>query len=89
MIQPAVCISVQTLYEQMGACLSHTRIEYLDEDCGYYDLKNEQGDIVCLDGEVCLILEETSERVLLQNRSGEVTTTFYLSRSEFGTAVYK
>lgn len=82
-INREVCISVKLLYEKYGNDLSFCSIR-VDED--YYDLViNEQ--VVCMDGEECIINKHTEKGYVLSNHNGEVTTTFFLTDEEFKIGV--
>jgi hypothetical protein len=86
------CISIKSLYEKYGEVLEHNYIDYTyQEENGnhYYDLKNKDThELVCMDGETCLIIEANDSIVRLQNSDGEVATTFVLTKEEFEVSIF-
>lgn len=56
-----------------------------DEDREWYDLKTNKG-TPCMDGEICEILEETNDYVLLQEENEQIP--FKLSKEEFEYAAF-
>lgn len=81
-----ICISVKSLFERYGEKLTYCTISR--DDGNYYDLQTEEAGTVCMDGEVCLIIEENEDEITLTNSDGEIPTTFNLTREEFGIATY-
>ena len=55
----------------------------IDGDTEYFDLKTDNG-TPCMDGEVCELLEETDDYVVLQEETEQIP--FKLSRREFEIA---
>ena len=86
------CISIKSLFEKYGEVLEHNYIDYtyqVENKNHYYDLKDKVTDeLVCMDGETCLIIEENDSIVRLQNSDGEVTTTFVLTKEEFEVSTF-
>lgn len=85
------CISLKMLYDKFnidGFCelncgyeIEHSSEEETNTD--YYDLIDNYGHIVCMDGENCqVIYEEDKDRYKLINRDGEVDTEFYMTKEE-------
>ena len=74
-----VCISVKNLYETLGDTIGINKITVTDN---YYDMSTIEQGIVCMDGEVCSVVQETDFDVTLQNDNGEVTTLFVLTKDQ-------
>ena len=78
-----------------GGELSHACIEHeTDRDIDgnpteHYDLRNNNGDLVCMDGEEVEVIWESEDAVTFLNENGEEPTKFTLSRTEYETAVFK
>ena len=85
-----VCISVKTLYDEIGEQLTHGSIKKSGEEGNeYYDLYNNRQDIVaCMDGEEVYIVYQDDKTVELLNKNGEIDTNFKLTRKEFEIATY-
>lgn len=64
-----------------GNYLRHTWVN--NED--YYDLIDKYGCVVCMDGELCEVLEETKDFLAMVNEN--IHIRFKLSRKEFEIAV--
>lgn len=87
-----VCVSVKTLYERYGKNIVNGEIECSpvgqeNPTCDYYNLYDRYGQIVCMDGEECEIVDDTND-VLLLNRDGEFDVTFTLTKEEFAVAAF-
>lgn len=84
-----VCISVQALYDKYGENLpSGNTIDVVSWE-GYYDLRDEHGNLVCMDGEECEVVYELSSRMYkFVNRNGEYDATFYLTKEEVDIATH-
>ena len=79
-----VTISVKALFDKFGTVLSNNNEIIAKDD--YYDLINEDGVLVCADGEECLVQSVTDNTVTLVNFSGEKDVTFTLDLAEFKIA---
>lgn len=82
-----VCISIKLLYNEFGENLTFCKIKFTpkgeeNEHCEYYDLQDNNGNILCMDGEECEILD-SSNNVVLKNLNGEISTEFILSNKEY------
>lgn len=88
-----VCISLETLYNEIGENLTHAVIEktYQEEtDTTYYDLRNNSRDLVaCMDGEEVQIISENENVVEFLNTNGEIDMIFKLSKEEFNIATFE
>ena len=86
------CISIKSLFEKYGEVLTHNYIDHTyQEENGnhYYDIRDKiTGELMCMDGETCLIIEENDSTVSLQNSDGEVTFTFVLTKEEFEVSTF-
>lgn len=83
------CISLKTLYEHFGEDLACGTIEYTnDNGSEYWDLRNGDSIILCMDGESCEVVFHNDRRVELINRDGEIDTKFILSKEEFEIATF-
>lgn len=82
--QDVKSISVKALFDKYGTKLSNNN-EILVKD-GYYDLIDENGILVCADGEECYIQDISNNTVTLLNFSGETDATFKLNLDEFKVA---
>lgn len=95
-----VCISIAALYNKFGDNLpsgNHIRVSYCDSDGFrggyYYDLYDNCGNLVCMDGETCDmddIIRDTPDGYIYRfvNRNGEFNTEFYLTKDEMYEAVF-
>lgn len=85
-----VCISVKTLYDEIGEQLTHGTIQKSGEDGNeYFDFYNNNQDIIaCMDGEEVYIVYQDDKTVELLNKNGEIDTNFKLTRNEFEVATY-
>lgn len=85
------CVSTEALYDKFGDYLpSGNRIEVsCDNGTCYYDLRDEYGNLVCMDGEECKVVYELSSRMYkFTNENGELDTTFYLTKEEVDQAIF-
>lgn len=91
-----VCLCIYALYKAVqnlevelnpGQIIDVTELSNEDESQWYYDLK-DAGNVLCLDGENCEILEENSNYVKLRNTNGEIDAIFELNRQAFNVAAY-
>ena len=80
-----VCLSFKTLYKENGANTKYGY--YIDfytcDDDEYYDLKAQNFDLLCCDGEECVIKDITENYILLENNEGDNSMKFKLSIDEF------
>ena len=85
-----VCISVKTLYNEIGEQLTHGTIQKSGEEGNeYYDFYNNNQDIIaCMDGEEVYIVYQDDKTVELLNKNGEIDMNFKLTREEFEVATY-
>ena len=85
-----VCISVKTLYDEIGEQLTHGTIQKSGEDGNeYFDFYNNNQDIIaCMDGEEVYIVYQDDKTVELLNKNGEIDMNFKLTREEFEVATY-
>lgn len=82
-------ICILALYDKLGENLEYTNIEqYKETDTEYYDLYDKYGNLMCMDGETCNVVEEDN-RYKLINTDGEFATEFYLTKEEFKVATYE
>ena len=81
-----VGISVETLYNEYGNILTYGTIR--TEEDNYYDLITNDGDLACMDGEICHVMYNNEDDVILINEEGEENFTFRLTKEEFGIAVF-
>lgn len=84
-------ISIKMLYEGIGDLLSYGYIEHefqKETNTHYYDLYDDKGHVVCMDGEECEIYFDGNLYKLI-NKNGEVETEFYLTKEEFEIATFK
>lgn len=79
-----VTISVKALFDKFGTILSNNNEIIAKDD--YYDLINEDGVLVCADGEECSVQSVAGNTVTLTNFSGEKDVTFTLDLAEFKIA---
>lgn len=85
------CVSIKALYNKFGEHLPSGNCIELSQynDHYYYDLRDEWGNLVCMDGEECEIVYELSSRKYkLTNRNDELDTTFYLTKEEINCAAF-
>lgn len=85
-----VCISVKTLYDEIGEQLTYGIIQKSVEDKNeYFDFYNNNQDIIaCMDGEEVYIVYQDDKTVELLNKNGEIDMNFKLTREEFEVATY-
>ena len=85
-----ICISVKTLYDEIGEQLTHGIIQKSGEDGNeYFDFYNNNQDIIaCMDGEEVYIVYQDDKTVELLNKNGEIDMNFKLTREEFEVATY-
>ena len=85
-----VCISIESLYDEIGEQLTYGTIQKTGEEGNeYFDFYNNNEDIIaCMDGEEVYITYEDDRTVELLNKNGEVDTKFKLTRKEFEIATY-
>lgn len=82
-------ISIMELYDKYGENLEYANIEqYKETDTEYYNLYDEYGNLMCMDGECCKVVEE-DDRYKLINTNGEYDAEFYLTKEEFEVATYE
>ena len=82
------CICILSLYDKFGKDLEYTCIDiYKETDTDYYDLCDKYGNLVCMDGECCKVIEEDN-RYKLINTDGEYDTEFYLTKEEYLVATF-
>ena len=95
-----VIISVKSLYEKYGTNLTFGKIERIpfgqDSDiCEYYDLYDNNGNIVCIDGEKCSVVTMENNIMLTNEDEGNrdpeaefIESTFMLTREEYEIATF-
>ena len=77
-------LSVKELYDKYGNHLAFGSIEHTYEDGEeYYDLYDENGFLVCVDGQKCEVISINREEITLKNDNDKL---FLLSREEFENA---
>jgi hypothetical protein len=82
-------VCILGLYDKYGENLEYTNIElYKESNTEYYDLYDKYGNLMCMDGETCKVIEE-DDRYKLINTDGEYDTEFYLTKEEFKVATYE
>lgn len=81
-------ISLNALYDEFHGELSNGIIERtIEGKTEYYDLYvNNQ--LVCMDGETCIIIEENENNFVLSNSDGEQVITFTLTNEEMKVATF-
>ena len=86
-----VCISVKTLYDEIGEQLTHGLIQKSGEEGKeYFDLYNNNQDVIaCMDGEEVYIVYQDDKTVELLNKNGEIDMNFKLTRQEYDIAVFQ
>ena len=78
-----VTVSIKTLYES-PVCVEEGWINTEKDEngnIGYYDLYTTSG-LVCMDGEICVIIDVKEDCIILKNTDGEVDTEFTLTFDE-------
>jgi hypothetical protein len=79
-----VCINVINLYDNLGLNIGENlRIDPADD--GYYDLIDDRGMIVCMEGEICRVVIINDRDVLLYNKDSE--KEFTLTINQFKIAI--
>lgn len=79
-----ITLSVQSLFEEYNSKLTYVTIERtVSENQEYYDMYCN-GDLVCMDGESCKIINRENGNVTLLNEEGERPRTFVLTEEELG-----
>lgn len=82
-------ISLSELYKY-SSDISCGYIDHDDDDGedGYYDLYNRDGEVVCMDGETCIIKDVLDYGLVLINDDGLTPKEFTLNYAEIGVAVF-
>lgn len=81
-----VCINVEQLHKnKMASPYGNTIVAIGD---GAYDLYNVSGELACMNGEECRIVERHDHQVLLANDNSDLTVYFALSAEEFEVAAF-
>lgn len=91
-IGEVVCISVLTLYNVFGENLDYCGIDYISDlksSDRIFELYDGFGNLVCMDGEECLITDVTDSYIVLSNEYGESDTYFKLSYREADVAIFR
>lgn len=84
-----VAVDLAILYSKYNGNLIYGEIETVIQDgIEYYDLYTN-GQLVCMDGEECEVLETNENFTTLKNINGELETTFKLTIQEFKIAAYE
>lgn len=83
-----VSVSLQALYNHFKGQLNNGIIEKtIDGETEYYDLfVNNQ--LVCMDGEMCKVIEENNNGSVLLNSNGEQDFTFTLTTVEMKVGTF-
>lgn len=83
-------LSIKLLFEKYGKILTYNYIDHTEEDGNhYYDLKDRKtNEILCMDGESCAVVDDSTERIRLQNSDGENVVEFALAKEEFDIATF-
>ena len=85
----SVCISLESLYRNITN-LNSGHIDFTEDNgCEYYDLYNDNGVLVCMDGEVCIIEDISEDVFTLSNNTGIQEEYFTLTVEEIGIAVFR
>ena len=87
-----VGISVKALYELERNLLFGrivTDFATKENDCDYYDLYNEDGELACLDGETVKVDQVGVAIVTFRNDNGDGTIYFALTHDECDAAVFQ
>ena len=81
------CLSISSLYRIFGNHLSFCSIEHTYEDGQeYFDLYDQNGFLVCCDGEICQVVSSGVSEVTLKSSDDKF---FILTKEEFDGAVSK
>lgn len=85
-LAPEIGVSIQALLDAGIEKPMFGRIEVENDDSGkvvnYCDLYNEDGELACMDGEVCTVDQVGNVLVTFRNDNGESTIYFALTKEE-------
>lgn len=85
-----VGMSLKALFGEKSSDLKHGKIIKTIEGVNeYYDLYDLNGELACMDGEVCEIVSEDDHKVRLLNNNGEYDTIFTLTKEELGISSFE
>lgn len=84
-----VGVSLKLLYDKFNGQLQYGEIvKEVDGKWEYYDLQTDMG-TVCMDGEVCKVVDSGEFGYELLNTDGEVDMTFILTKEEYDNGVFR
>ena len=83
------CISIRALYDSCyNLKYGHIIPDFDDGEMVYYDLYNDDDDLACLDGEVCVVSCVCDDYIMFSNNYGERDVTFKLAPAEAQIAMF-
>ncbi len=82
-----VCVSIENLYLKYRNAITYGHIRYDKNEGEYFDLFNEDGELACMDGEVCFINQIGTSLITFANYNGEKTLYFTLTKEETEAAL--
>ena len=84
-----ITVSLKSLYDEFNGQLEHGEIiKEIDGEFEYYDLQTAIG-TVCMDGELCQIVDSGEFGYELLNTYGESDMTFILTNEEYNIGVFE
>lgn len=86
------CLSIKTLYEEIGEDLEFATIEYCkeeEEDNEYFDLYGTNRNLIaCMDGEEVTVIKDQGDTLVFINENGLQSIEFTLTLTEFKIAAF-
>lgn len=85
-------LSLKELHKEYGEHLTYSSVIKTEdkdkngEDIQFYDLMNDKGEFVCMDGEICENISKGKDYILLV--SEEDNKGFKLTKKEYGIATF-
>lgn len=86
-----VYVSFATIYNNFGENLTYGKINKVYQegtDTEYFDFYNADGELSSMDGEVCKVVSQDKNSVVLLNTDGKKDMYFKLSKVEFIIGIF-